>query len=131
MRVEAGNDTLLDAYTMAAKSEIGRSLGSRANAGLQFAEATLARREATDSVVVSLSRQGVSMERSAGDTAGRTAQQGDGLIDNLLQSIGEYYDLKRERIRIKVAAETTLNQENIVLRAAERRLASSGILAAS
>ncbi len=132
MRVEPGINSMLDAYARQLQFErTGSPLAAGSTAFAGNLEQALVDSRSAVSSVVELSPAALALQRSANGTTALSDQGPKDVLDVLIESLSEYYELKKAKIDIKLDVQTLLNQEIAVLRAAERRLAASGILAAA
>jgi len=132
MRVEPGINSMLDAY--ARQLQFERTGSPLAATGASFAgslEQALVDTRSSVSSVVELSPAALAIQRSANSNVSLSNEAPKDVLDTLIESLSEYYELKKAKIDIKLEVQTLLNQEIGVLRAAERRLAASGILASA
>lgn len=132
MRVEPGINSMLDAY--ARQLQLERTGSPLAAPGTSFAgslEQALVDNRSTVSSVVELSPAALAIQRSANGNASLSEQAPKDVLDTLIESLSDYYEVKKAKIDIKLEVQSLLNQEIAVLKAAERRLAASGILAAA
>jgi len=132
MRVESGVNAMLEPYARQLQLErtgsplAATDAGSASNLG-----ATSTADRSSVSSIVELSPAAMAIKRSANASAGLSEEGPKGVLDILIESLSEYYELKKAKIDIKLEVQSLLNQEIAVLRAAERRLAASGILASA
>ena len=132
MRVEPGINSMLDAY--ARQLQLERTGSPLAALGTSFAgslEQALVDNRSTVSSVVELSPAALAIQRSANGNASLSEKAPKDVLDTLIESLSDYYEVKKAKIDIKLEVQSLLNQEIAVLKAAERRLAASGILAAA
>lgn len=132
MRVEPGINSMLDAYARQLLLErAGSPLASGGTAFRGNLEQALVDSGSSVSSVVELSPTALAIQRSANGNPSLSDKAPKDVFDTLIESLSEYYDLKKAKIDIKLEVQSLLNQEIAVLRAAERRLAASGILASA
>jgi len=132
MRVEPGINSMLDAY--ARQLQLERTGSTLAALGTSFAgslEQALIDNRSTVSSVVELSPAALAIQRSANGNASLSEKAPKDVLDTLIESLSDYYEVNKAKIDIKLEVQSLLNQEIAVLKAAERRLAASGILAAA
>ena len=134
MRVESGVNAMLESYARQLQLErtgsplAATDAGSASNLG---ATSTADRSSVSSIVELSPAAMAMAIKRSANASAGLSEEGPKGVLDILIESLSEYYELKKAKIDIKLEVQSLLNQEIAVLRAAERRLAASGILASA